>query len=555
MSPDIESRLRAALRAGAELIDEPAVPAVPADFRPPDATPAPPARTARTNRRHRERWLVPASIAAAVAVIAACTIVVVRITASQQNGPVGPAVPTAVVPSVTSPSPTSERTSPTQGSRAVTTTPSRPVRSSRSGLAGTTPSTVPLTEPNRVIGGGRTAPSPVLSQTSAPALRTSSTGTGRQVTTGTQPVDAQLLGNGRGYVRTGSALLWTDDDGAHWRDITPPGLTPAQLQAAGVAVRSDGRAWVALSPKAGHHTTRVYRRSAAGAAWTTTSVPLGRMTITAQTDEATYLSFVTETDGWMMVTDHVARGAWGELFHTGDGGLTWTVQGDPSARPAVGPIHFLTTTIGVMDADIGTQAQAWWITRDAGGHWTKLKLPAPGKAFQPGVDAIFNGSVYPVDGAIVAAANVVVDLAGYDGTAIYRSTDGGKNWSLQSRVKPGRLGESWDSRQWFAVSPDGSSYVLLGSVPTTDGHGYTWVTSRSVNHGKAFTDVTSRQQMFVTGGQQPFQGALSVADSGEIWALGDTDTCGINTLDCGSPAALFASHDGGASWHRVSLPH
>src|SRR5258708_4850446 len=88
--------------------------------------------------------------------------------------------------------------------------------------------------------------------TSTPSPTPTSAGARQQPLAGPQVIDAGLFTAGRGYVRTQHSLLWTDDLGATWRNITPPGLTQAQLQSAGIALQPDGHEWVAVAPKAGY---------------------------------------------------------------------------------------------------------------------------------------------------------------------------------------------------------------------------------------------------------------------------------------------------------------
>ena len=64
----------------------------------------------------------------------------------------------------------------------------------------------------------------------------------------TQPVSVQsmhLLDADSGWAATTNTLLWTQDDGSHWRDITPPSLADGSLQ--NVFFLDEQHAWVASS--------------------------------------------------------------------------------------------------------------------------------------------------------------------------------------------------------------------------------------------------------------------------------------------------------------------
>ena len=354
---------------------------------------------------------------------------------------------------------------------------------------------------------------------------------------GPRVIDAGLFAAGRGYVRTQHSLLWTGDLGATWRNITPPGLTPAQLASAGIAVQPDGHEWAAVAPTAGGSTVTVMRRSSTTQSWTSTSVPLGALTISPEAAATMSLSFTGPDNGWLLVGEQVTHTGSGELLRTTDGGATWTLQAGPEALPAIGAIHFLTPQVGYLAA---AATGAWWTTRDAGRSWAPLQLPTPAARKADSV-RIISAPALAGDAVVLAARFTTPAQGSDDGVGIYRSTNLGATWTVRPLAS-----ETATEQYSFAAAPDGSSLVLLRSQPGPDFQAFTWVTSRSTDGGHSFTDTSSVHDFY--------PGPLMLAGRDSLWTIGGANGCQSLKTDCSSTAGLIASDDGGASWHQVKLP-
>jgi photosystem II stability/assembly factor-like uncharacterized protein len=356
---------------------------------------------------------------------------------------------------------------------------------------------------------------------------------------GPDVTDAALFAGGLGYAHTQNALLWTENFGATWRNITPPGLTEAQLQSASILLRPDGHQWIAVAPIAGSTTMTLLRRSSTSQSWTRTSIAIGPLTISPYGVATTSISFSDADHGWLLVAEHFTPHGSGELLRTTDGGAHWTLQLRQSSMPAAGTLHFLTEQLGYLDANTAGSA-GWWVTHDGGQTWALFQIPTP--TAKNTDNAAIIGAPSLAGDAIVMAVSFTTPVQGTsDGVGIYRSTDLGASWTTHQIAS-----DSPAEQYSFSAAPDGSVYVLLRMLAPPDVQTITWVTSRSTNAGETFTDTTSVQNFY--------PGPLTLADPDNLWTVGDSDGCTGFKSGCWNTSGLIASHDGGTSWQQVSLP-
>jgi hypothetical protein len=288
----------------------------------------------------------------------------------------------------------------------------------------------------------------------------------------------------------------------------------------------------------------VLRADSPDGPWHHAQIPLGPLTIRGPGygAAAVSLSFANSFDGWLLVSWSVTHESTGELFATTDGGATWTLRAGRAQLPSqVGPIRFLTPTVGVMDLNgAWMRIRGWWITRDGGLHWSALHLPLPAANQGDGLSPLAMPTL--AGGAIVAAEQFTTPVQGDDaGIGIFRSTDAGRSWTVQPVATPAGAGQFT-----FAVTPDGSTYLLLHSPSGPSSQSIRWLAARSTDGGRTFTDAASVHNAS--------PGQLFAADTNHLWTVATADGCKGFKTNCWYTSALFASTDGGRSWNQVTLP-
>jgi len=255
--------------------------------------------------------------------------------------------------------------------------------------------------------------------------------------------------------------------------------------------------------------------------------------------------FFSEKDGWIV-------GELGRVFHTTDGGTTYTRADTGTRTPFLavacvpdgsvvitGPkgvalksrdqgatweqlqtgvqrhllsVAFPTADVGVAVGDFGTMIR----TEDGGKTWSKVSLPSDFKLPEDVADIVDPGDVLLYD---VSFPTPEQGWAVGEFGVIFATTDGGKTWTSQkSPVETTLFGVQFaDAQNGWAT---GIEQVMLH---TTDG-GQTWKKT-----------PIEAQKGFVLG-------IYDVAVQGNVgWAIGDS-------------GLLLRSVDGGNSWTRVELP-
>lgn len=341
---------------------------------------------------------------------------------------------------------------------------------------------------------------------------------------------AQLLPGGHGYVLEDHGLFSTQDSGASWTGITPPGVSPTALN--GFAFLPDGHGWAVSSTVAAGASSltgriTIFRRDSSSNSWassTIDSVPLANWFGQAS------VSFIDPQHGWLLIdTGSHAGFNYADLYRTADGGATWTAL----TAPASGGIEFVSGEDGFIAG--GEMGPKLYVTHDGGSSWEPVPLPLPADRAKDIVEALGVPSGAS-DGLVVAVA---LDTAGGepDGFGAYVSADPGTTWKLLNPLPDPAPSSSY---LWGGQSGPQQLILRYGSGPLAY--------ARSGDGGRTFGGFTS------TVGLPLVPMALSSAGANTAWAVVQMAGCQEIKSDCFQSSGLFGSADGGASWRQLRVP-
>jgi photosystem II stability/assembly factor-like uncharacterized protein len=203
----------------------------------------------------------------------------------------------------------------------------------------------------------------------------------------------QLVAPGIGWTMGyGGRVLWTGDNGANWKDITPP--LPEESVVSPPFFLDSRRGWALIvSGEAGVSSKlELAHTQDAGATWSV--APLG------VPDESVFrggnLAFADDLHGWLALQVGTSAGVNGQgmLYVTSDAGKTWHLPAVGGGNPAVGPIMLRSPLEGWL-LDSGGYA-GLHVTRDEAKTWQRIDLEPPQKTdqmrkYDDNVNAFWNG--------------------------------------------------------------------------------------------------------------------------------------------------------------------
>ncbi|MGE5774653.1 MAG: WD40/YVTN/BNR-like repeat-containing protein [Chloroflexota bacterium] len=279
------------------------------------------------------------------------------------------------------------------------------------------------------------------------------------------------------------------------------------------------------------------------------------------------------THVWMLKPDFNNFPNNGLLYRTIDGGLTWTISSTPFSG---GDLTFIDVNNGWMLADLGvgagSNAVAVFQTVDGGTTWMQTYTNDPGSP-----DA---GDSLPLGGLKADLVPLNMQTAWVAGVTyapgvvyLYRTDDGGHNWSLlnlevPAGVENSELSIDRDQMQFVSASAGFLAVRLTGdttrtAVYTTSDGGTTWTLTPTLIPGAGSFDFLSAREAIMYNGEQFYV----TRDAAQTWttispnlAFGDSfaamdfvnsNTGWVVTLDGSQHRSLYRTLDGGATWLPV----
>ena len=249
-------------------------------------------------------------------------------------------------------------------------------------------------------------------------------------------VDIRFFNELDGWGVTETYIVRTNDGGITWYDVTPPDLEEIGSTVQTFILDKD-HAWV-QKPDFNNFPNNglLYHTADGGLTWSISSTPFS----------GGDLSFIDAGNGWMLADLGVGAGSNAvAVFQTDDSGETWTRTytndpNDPEAADSLPlgglksdlvPINMQTAWVGGVIYSPGT---AYLFRTDDGGQtWApvSLELPAGAEEFELGIDRDQLHFVSASDGYLI------VRMSGDSTqTAVYVTSDGGDTWTLMPTLIP-----------------------------------------------------------------------------------------------------------------------
>ena len=341
-----------------------------------------------------------------------------------------------------------------------------------------------------------------------------------------------------GWVLTGGQLLWSEDAGASWSDITPAGLSncpaPDRCWILGRAAFLDAnRIRIAVLRAYGQiplTTLSFMYTEDGGRTWGLSAIDeFGEYHMCpgyACVSEVD-LEFVDPRNGWLAAKAPLGMGPSAPyLYRTRDAGRSWTEL----EMPIVGQVTFIDAWTGWALGGEGRGLNGWlYYTRDGGSTWREAGLDIPdgpavhGYDYQAPLFFTHNSGVIPVH---FHGREDRDQMLGF-----YTTGNAGETWVLAARLE----------------DPDLKSFGFGSSVPWSAFDESTWFVAVSEAKQYLTRDRGQSWEVIAGSGLNGFElTEVQFVSEAEGWGLGR-----ICYSDFGCMRLLHVTHDGGRSWQMI----
>jgi photosystem II stability/assembly factor-like uncharacterized protein len=359
-----------------------------------------------------------------------------------------------------------------------------------------------------------------------------------------QSASMQLITAEKGWALDNHRLFWTNDDGSHWKDVTPPHQESETITDVFFLDASHG--WALLCGEQDDRNKlsfNIINTSDSGETWIVAPVRIPSQK-PDELDGHAWLDFVDPLHGWMVLHANSSSAfSWGLLLATDDGGKNWKEL--PQAPIAGRPV-FATPQEGWISGNGGPKGM--YSTHDGGMSWhddgpTLGNLPSSLPTNPSYGDMKFAD---PNHGFLVIHLSPANDAEEPRGTALvlFVTSDSGRTWKYDRALTDrGAFTKNGGALSRLVAGYVISSVSEAGSllVAFNDRKNLNRVTLMNIAHqGEATTEAApSARSENVLWRQGDDIAALSFVSGARGWArtsLGD----------------LLLTSDGGATWRNIN---